>query len=259
MIRKPRNAAWRLPFSSKLFSLAGQSLRVRTGMQFDEIVACLMIVVAFWLVCMAEWTQKFAGANPDPRFWTALSCVVTIFGGVRIFRLYPKIPNPGTRESGARRITAILDRVRSKGFSVFHDLAGDRFPGDLVVVGPSGIYAIERKTRHGSGTIEYPNENELIFQGRIKDGNPLRQAREAARLLQLRLNECLREECWVKPVVLFVGDWVVSRQSGDFAADVLTVDQLEEYFERGQPDLTSGEITRLCSHLERLGSLTSPE
>ena len=40
-------------------------------------------------------------------------------------------------------------------------------------------------------------------------------------------------------------------QAGDFVVTVLTADQLEDYFDREQPELTSKEITHIGSHLKR--------
>jgi len=42
----------------------------------------------------------------------------------------------------------------------------------------------------------------------------------------------------------------VQQVAGDFVVDVITADQLENYFERQQPELTSKEIADICSHLE---------
>ena len=251
MTPKPKGASWRSPAFGNLLRLAGQSLREKADRQCDDIVPCLMVAFAFWIVCLVEWTQRIAGENPDPRFWTALSCLVTIYGGIRIFRLYPQTRSIRVGERRERRVGEILERMKSRGFFVFHDFAGDNFNVDCVVIGPSGIYAIEIKTRSGSGTIDYRNEDELIFAGKISDGEPLRQARRAAYALHLQLEQYLDGRCSVKPIVVFVGKWRVNQDGGNFAADVLTADQLEDYFERQQPQLTGKEISLICSHLER--------
>ncbi|HEV2047483.1 MAG TPA: nuclease-related domain-containing protein [Chthoniobacterales bacterium] len=230
--------------------MAGQSLREEIERRFDDFVPYLMIVFAFWMVCLVEWTQQIAGEHPGPKFWMFLSALVTLYGGFRAFRLYPQLRNLRFGEQGERRVAEILDRLRSKGFIVFHDLVGKDFNIDHVVVGPSGIYAIETKNRSGSGAIEYPSDDELIFGGRIKDGWPLRQARGAAWTVHDELKTHSQEYRYVKPLVVFVGNWRVHRHAGDFAADVITANQLENYFDWQQPELTRGEIARISSHLE---------
>jgi hypothetical protein len=237
----------------KLLRLAGQSLRVKAERQFDDFVPYLMIVFAFWIVRLVEWMQKIAGEHPTPGFWMFLSLLVTVYGGVRAFRLYPQLRNARHSERGKRRVAETLDRIRSKGFVVFHDLPEDGSKIDHLVVGPTGIYSIETKAWNviGSRTIDYQNENEVVLGGRITDGRLLRQARGSARAVHLRLKEHLHENYWVKPLLVFLGDWRVSRQAGDFAVTVMTADQLEDYFDRGQPELTRKEIAHICSHLKR--------
>ena len=242
--------SWPLPAGNPL-RLAGQSLRDEIDRLSDErLIPFFVFIFAFWIVCAVEWTQKFAGAAPDPRFWTLLSLIVTAYGGFQVFRLRPQIRNLHLGERGERRVAEILDRLRSKGFVAFHELPNNGLNVDHVVVGPSGIYAIETKTRSGSGTINYGSECELVFGGRIKDSRPLRQAQNSARAVHRQLKEDLDQAYWVKPVLVFCGNWHVQQVAGDFVVDVITADQLENYFERQQPELTSKEIAQICSHLE---------
>jgi len=238
--------------AGKLLRMAGQSLRVKAERQFDDFVPYLMIVFGFWIVCLVEWTQKIVGEHPTPGFWMFLSLLVTCYGGVRAFRLYPQLRNARLGKRGERRVAEILDRIRSKGFVVFHDLPEDGSKIDHVVVGPTGIYAIETKAWNviGSRTIDYQTENQVVLGGRITDGRLLRQVRGAARAVHLRFKEHLHENYWVKPLLVFLGDWRVRRQAGDFAVTVMTADQLEDYFDREQPELTRKEIAHICSHLE---------
>jgi hypothetical protein len=247
------------PVSGNSLRFAGQSLREEINRLSDfGLIPFLIFSFAFWIVCAVEWTQKFAGEAPDPRFWTVLSLIVTIYGGFQVFRLRPAFRNFRLGESGEQRVAELLDRLRSKGFAAFHDLPNSGLNVDHVVVGPSGIYAIETKTRSGSGTINYASERELIFGGRINDGRPLRQAQNSARALHRQLKEHLDQACWVKPVLVFCGNWRVQRQPGDFSVEVMTTEQLENYFDRQQPELTSKEISDICSELERSARIDQP-
>jgi hypothetical protein len=216
----------------------------------EQLLPLLLFMFAFWIVCAVEWTQKVAGAAPDPRFWTLLSLIVTVYGGVQVFRLQGRLSHIGTSKQANKKVLEILDRVRSKGFVAFHGLAGNSRNIDHVVVGPAGVYTIEAKARSGSGTIDYRSDNELVFAGRIKDGRPLHQARSSACAVQTRLNENLDESYRVKALVVFLGNWQVHREREDFSVDVTTADQLEDYFDTQPPELTSKEITQICSRLD---------
>lgn len=236
----------------KLLRSAGQSLRGEYDRLFDEkFVAYFVVVVAFWIVCIVAWVQKFAGHIPDPNFWTLLSLCVTAYGGFQAFRLRPQLRRLRFGETGERRFAEALDRIRAKGFAVFHDLPANGFNIDHVVVGFSGVYAIETKTRHGADTVNYQNDNELLLGGKINDSPALRQARGSAHAVHAQLKEHLHEAYWVKPVLVFVGSRRVRRPAGDCSVDVITADELENYFDRQKPELTSTEVSHICSHLER--------
>ena len=237
--------------SGKGFRFAGQAFRQEIDHLADQgLIPFLVLNFAFLIVCAVEWTQKFAGASPDPRFWTVLSLLVTAYGGVQVFRLRPGLRSFYGGKHGERRVAEVLDRLGSKGFVAFHDLANSGLNVDYVVVGPSGIYAIETKMRRGSGLISYGGDRELIFGGRINDSRPLRQAQNSARAVHRRLKE--RDHAyWVKPMVVFCGNWRVHAQAGDFGVEVTTAGQLENFFERQQPEITGKEIAGICSQLER--------
>jgi hypothetical protein len=57
---------------------------------------------------------------------------------------------------------------------------------------------------------------------------------------------------WVKPLVVFVGNWRVKDSWRDTDARVLTVKQIPSYFRtHDQPELIRSEIDLICSHLKR--------
>src|SRR4051812_25114043 len=101
----------------------------------------MLIMFAFWMVCAVESTQRFVGQIPDPRFWTVLSLIVTVYGGLQIFRLRLHLPGHTANGTAEQKVAEILRQIGPKGFVAFHDLRGEDRKIDHVVVGPSGIYA----------------------------------------------------------------------------------------------------------------------
>ena len=216
----------------------------------EQKLPILLIMFAFWVVCAVEWAQRLAGQVPDPRFWTLLALLVTLYSGFQVFRLRLRVPGNSADSTGEREVAEILHRISSKGFVAFHDLRGDGRKIDHVVVGPSGIYAIETKKRSGSGMIDYRSDEELVFAGRIKDGFPLRHARGSASVVQSQLDEQLPDSYRVKPLLVFLGDWEVHREHEDLNVDVTTAARLAEYFDKQRPALSAGEIAQISSYLE---------
>jgi hypothetical protein len=227
-----------------------QSFRHELDQLWEErLTPVLLLPLLFIIVWIVECVQKYAGRNLDPQFWAFIALLVTVYGGFEIFRLRPRFRNP---RRGQRRVTEILNRIRANGFVAYHGLLGKGFNIDHVVVGPSGIYVIEAKTRSGSGAIDYRSDNELLLGAKINDGPALRQVRGCARAIHFHLKEHLHVSYRVKPVLVFLGDRRVQRGAGDFEVDVVTAAELENYFDRQQPELTRKEIAHICSHLEHV-------
>ena len=233
---------------------AGQYLRAHRERALDDrLVPYFLVIFTFWMVCIVEFTQKIGGQTLDPRFWMFLAMLVTIYGGFKVFRLRSQLQSFATRHRKDREVGHILDRVRAKGFITYDRLPETEFQVDHIVVGPSGIYVIETKERtvFGSRTIDYVNDNQLILGGKITDSQPLKKTRGAADAIRRQLQEHLHQQFAVKPLVVFSGEWRVNRYANDVDVAVVTANQLESYLDREQPELTSKEITQICSHFER--------
>lgn len=216
----------------------------------EQLLPIFLIMVVLWVVCAVEWTQRLAGQLPDPRFWTLLSLLVTVYAAFRIFRLRLPLPGITSDFSGDGEVANILRGIRPKGFVTLHDFRGDDRKIDHVVVGPSGIYAIETKKRSGSGMIEYGNEEALVFAGRIKDGLPLRHARDSASVVQSRLDEQSPDVYTVKALLVISGNWEIRRAHENPGVEVTTAARLAEYFEMQRPELSSREIAQISSYLQ---------
>ncbi len=127
---------------------------------------------------------------------------------------------------GERVVAEALEPLKREGFLVFHDVPagerGARFNLDHVVVGPSGIFAIETKTRRqGTGAMrEGVAAHEIIYDGEQlsypwgDDRHGLDSAQERAAWLQQWLAKELEIPLTVHPLLTFPGWTVVTRSPG---------------------------------------------
>jgi hypothetical protein len=69
------------------------------------------------------------------------------------------------------------------GYQVFHDLVGDGFNVDHVIIGPGGVYVIETKTiskpAKGESSVKYDGAT-ITVDGNVPDRNPVAQAKAGA-------------------------------------------------------------------------------
>ena len=230
----------------------GQSIRDEKERLLEDRLMPYVFVPSFlWVICLIESAHAWLNQPPMPRFWLCVAIAATGFSWIGFRRLFPKFRNLNRGERGELCVAEILDELRSSGYRAFHDLPGDGYNIDHVVVGPAGVFAIETKFRSGYGEIEFGNGEGLFIGGRPEEKDSLKQARGNAR----EVNRIIKENCsfdeWVWPIVVFVGDWRVKNDWQTTDARVFTTNGLVSHIVNQQPRLRQSEIELIASHLER--------
>ena len=160
---------------------------------------------------------------------------------------------------GERIVGEALDPLKAAGFRVFHDVpAGDAktlFNIDHVIVGPSGVFAIETKTRRKGRARAGFAEHEIIYDGQVlaypwgEDRYGLDQARRQALWLQTWLGQLLGDNIPVQPVLTFPGWMVITRARGPVI--VLNPKQIPAAVAlRGAPVMTADQIDLVARQLD---------
>lgn len=210
-------------------------------------------VAAFilWLVGAVEIIQKSGGQGLDPRFWMLVAILITIYGGVRVFRLTPdRHTFPASRKSP--RAKEIVNRIHSSGFAVYQDPTETNTDG-YIIVGPAGIYALEVKERNlfGSRTIEFGRDDKLVLGGRIADSRPVKRAQAAAQKIREGLKGALHKGLSVKPLVVFLNDWRINRQERQPNVPVLNENELPQYLNGQERVLSQSEVAEISLYLNQ--------
>ncbi|MSU70175.1 MAG: NERD domain-containing protein [Opitutaceae bacterium] len=125
---------------------------------------------------------------------------------------------------GERVVAEALEPLKAQGFRVFHDVpsgeASHPFNIDHVVVGPSGIFAIETKMRRKGRAHGGFAEPEIIFDSQVlaypwgEDRHGLEQAQRQAKWLADWLAPLLGQCPLVNPILTFPGWTIIRRGAG---------------------------------------------
>jgi hypothetical protein len=241
----------RLP---KVRRRAGESLRERREKIVDEnVLPMISVLFVFWFIYFTQELQEWTHSGPQPRLWLSIAIVATLVAAIWFRRLIPIARRFNRGERGERHVADVLEDLRSDGYKPVHDIVGKNFNVDHVLVGPSGVFAIETKFRSGQGEITFRNGETLLVDGFPEEKDCLKQARGSAKAVsQLIAENCARRE-WVTPIVVFVGNWKIRNAWRDTDTRVFTPDGLSHYIRSRQPRLTRKEIELIASHLERSG------
>ena len=214
-------AARSSPIKTKPLRTAGQSLdeQIHGIVEDRGLMVAMMCVVAI-MVAGTEWLRWFTNPPPYPKLFTLVALGVIAYSWVSLRRLRRKVGALRLGWEGERAVGDLLDGLRAKGYLVFHDVPGDGFNLDHVIVAPQGVFAVETKTHS-----KYPDSAvffdgmKVLLDGREPDRNPLDQARAAARWLHEALRQSTGTAFPVRAVVVYPG-WYVDAAKGANAGDI---------------------------------------
>lgn len=246
----------RSPLKTKPLRLPGQSVDYELRDLLDEEVLFPILVAAvFMILAGAEWIHWATSAPPSPWIYTFCAALACAYAAVRIRRALLKAKQLRLGRDGERAVGQFLDNLRAKGAFVFHDIPGDGFNVDHVVIHPSGIYVIETKTL--SKPMRGPTE--LVFDGHTvrkrgleQDRNPIVQVKAAAAWLNQLLKDSTGRCPPVRPVVVYPG-WYIEPTAEAKNSDVwvLNPKALPSFIEHSHTQLRQGDVNLFKYHLSR--------
>jgi hypothetical protein len=245
----------RSPLKDKPLRNPGQSAEERLwDVLYDRLLPPFAIALFLLVMAGMEWWRYFFPLPPNPGLHTVVAALALGYAVFRLVRSLPEIRALRQGRDGERAVGQFLERLREKGYQVFHDVVGTGFNVDHILIGPAGIYTVETKTyskpEKGDSKIVFEGET-LLVNGRTPERNPIVQARAQARWLRELLAEGTGKRFPVMPVILFPG-WFIE-QGKDTTRDlwVLNPKALPEFLER-QPNALAAEDVKLASfHLSR--------
>ena len=157
---------------------------------------------------------------------------------------------------GEQAVAEALQSLLPLRYQVFHDLPGqDNWNIDHVVVGPTGVFAVETKYRTKRPGKAGGRDNEAVFDGnRIQfpssyDADAPKQADANARWLATMLSKATGERVTVQPIVALPGWWVTLKAKSD--VKVLSGKQVSNFIAKEPARLSDKEIRQISFQLEQ--------
>jgi len=244
------------PIKDKPLRYVGQSLDER----IDKLIyedAVPYIFLGFVMVYYAgyEWWRYFRNPPPSPITATIVAVIFVLFCVYRVKKNLKEVKAVKLGRDGERAVGQYLEHLREKGYRIFHDLLGDNFNLDHVIISRKGIYVIETKTyskpSKGEAKIGFDGEKLTIKDLEIQS-KPINQVKAASNWLKNILLETTGKTFLVKPVILFPGWYIESTEQGKKSdVWVLNPKALPSFIEN-QPDIISQEDLMLASfHISR--------
>ncbi len=243
----------RSPLKAKPLRLPGQSVDERRREIFDDRVQLpLLIAVLLVMLAALEWYRDFYPQPPMPWPTSAFAVCAVVYMAVRVGKALPELRALGLARDGERAVGQYLEELRAAGYHVLHDVLGQGFNVDHVLIGPAGVLTIETKTfsKRADSKVKFDGQA-ILVDGWEPDRDPVVQAKAQASWLSQLLKESTGRKFEVRPVVLFPG-WFVEQSPGSLKELwVLNPKALKAFLDR-EPAALSPEDVKLASfHLSR--------
>lgn len=189
-VRKEFRAAEEFPFRELPLRAPGESLRVKMerlaeAQQHRLLMLTIVAVVSTAVVLSLPADLKLAGMG---------ICALLVFADAlrtipRMIHTQRELWNCRLGFTGERLVGEELNQLLADGFQVFHDIPLQGYNVDHVIVGPTGVFAVETNTRRRSRKASSPSEQQVRYDGDTliwptgKDTGPVDQALFNARSL----------------------------------------------------------------------------
>lgn len=211
----------RSPLKGRLLHAPGQQLEVRVRTHTDGMMEAWTLLFLSGPICLLAWALLFvpwASVSFGPREWIIVVCFIVLFAfGLSCFFHHANLRRRAREGLAAERATAQeLNRLMAEGCQVFHDLPGEPFNIDHVVVSPRGVFVVETKSRKKQPKTENDDHYRVRYDGKLlhfpnrPTAKPLKQARSYAHWLARYLKEATGRDVHVLPTVALPG-WFVER------------------------------------------------
>lgn len=249
----------RSPLKAKPLRLPGQSVQRKIDdILWDEIGPYIAVAAVTLILAGVEWVAVLRHMPRLPWLYTGLAVIACLCATWKLWHVRARLQEMKLGRDGERVVGQYLERLRTDGADVFHDVQGEGFNIDHVVLSEHGFYAVETKTRskptRGDARVALTEEG-LVVNGFRPDRDPLVQAQAGAKWLSRLLEETTGKRFPVRGVVLFPG-WFVEPMSDAWRRSpgkpwVLEPKALPGFLENEPQHIADTDLKLAAYHLSR--------
>ena len=242
----------RAPFTDKFLRSPGQSLNEQLQSVSEDVnvyAASSMTAPIFMLLVSIIFKSNII-YNVS---------IILIFEVIFFLKMWKSLNKRNRLRLGYDGEVAVgqeLNLLMLDGYHVFHDLVTDKinkFNIDHIIVGSSGVHAVETKARSKS-KIKKGNESAtVVYDGNAlnfphySDTASLKQARLNAVYLQKWLTGAVGEPVTVEAILTIPG-WFIKRKASPRGVNVLAPKEIKTYLNSQKENLLSDTMVKRIVH-----------
>jgi len=247
--------AKRSPLKAKPLRNPGQSLDEQIHDLIEDRIGGPILFAMFTVILAGlEWWRYYYPQTPAPRLYSLVAVVVIVYAAFRVYRTVPRLRALKLGRDGEKVVGQFLDSLRERGYRVFHDIVGERFNIDHVLIGPAGVFTIETKTYRKpasrDATIVFDGEA-ISVDGYTRERDPVIQAKAQASWLRELLAESTGRKFAIRPVIVYPGWFIKNTGPRQRAMWVLEPKSLPAFLNHEPQQLSPEDLSLVSFHLSR--------
>jgi len=176
------------------------------------------------------------------------------FSTLKIIQFRRKMNLLKMARDGEKIVGQELENLRQIGCAVFHDIKGEKFNLDHVIISSHGIFVVETKTFSKPVKQEakvFYDGKKVLVNGHVPDRDPLKQVEANANWLRGVLKESTGKVFPIRGVVVFPGWFVDSQSAKGSAIWVLNPKALESFIPNEPIQIVDTDVHLAAFHLSR--------
>jgi len=251
----------RTPLTRPLLRTPGESLRSRieeATSDFFESVWVVSLVPS--IIAGGFFAHAYILSRKIESSLIAIGVIIwlifTVYYTRKIFKILSERRDLRLGLQGELAVAEELYRLMLNGFHVYHDFPAEKFNIDHIVVGKSGVFAVETKTRSKRKTGRGMQEAEVTYDGkRLQfpggyEEDAISQTRSQALWFQKWLSSAIGEKITVEPILTLPG-WFVKRTKPE-GIPVRNAKEIPGFIIHDRkPILSDSMITRIVHQIDQ--------
>ncbi len=243
------------PLKEKPLRTPGQSLDEEIEKIIDDkVMPYIMASSMILFITLFEWYRWYTSTPPSPWTFSIIAIFVIVLSVYKTIPLIKRLRALKQGRDGEKAVAEMLNFYREAKMKVFHDIVGENFNIDHVVVSTRGVFLVETKTY----SKPMKGKTEITFNGQTitKNGYTLNddiliQVKASAKWLRDLIEELTTKIVDVQAAVVFPG-WYV-QMTNEHKSDIwmLNPKNLDKFIMGRKEILTEEEVKLISNHLVR--------
>ena len=230
----------------------GQSLDEEINKLWDEKgTIYILYIIGFTVFAIGDWFRWITQKPINPTISTIVALISLVYCSYKLIGIRKKSNQLKLARDGEKIVGQHLDNLREIGARILHDIKGDNFNVDHIILSERGIFVVDTKTYQkpikGEAKVRV-YDGEVYVNNYKVERNPIKQSHALTKWVQDLLEETTGKKFPVQGVVVFPG-WFVEKTNDNEDIWVLNPKALGSFIHNSKHKIQIEDIQLAYYHL----------